>query len=59
MVTRCGKAERERLLLALVLIAGSVVFFTLFEQAGTSLNVFADRNTDLYAGALDQPPGDQ
>src|SRR5690606_28557052 len=26
---------------------GAVVFFTLFEQAGTSLNLFADRNTDL------------
>jgi len=30
-----------------VLIFGAVVFFTLFEQAGTSLNLFADRNVDL------------
>jgi POT family proton-dependent oligopeptide transporter len=30
-----------------VLIFGSVVFFTLFEQAGSSLNLFADRNVDL------------
>ncbi len=47
MVTRCSKIERERLLLAFVLMAGAVVFFTLFEQAATSLNLFADRNTDL------------
>jgi POT family proton-dependent oligopeptide transporter len=49
LVTKCGKVERERTLLALVLTAGSVVFFTLFEQAGTSLNLFAERNTALVA----------
>ncbi|WP_397423132.1 peptide MFS transporter [Phenylobacterium sp.] len=47
LVARCDKVERERMLLAMVLIFGSVVFFTLFEQAGTSLNLFADRNVDL------------
>ena len=39
--------ERQRMLLAVVLILGSVVFFTLFEQAGTSLNLFASTNVDL------------
>ncbi|HEX4742661.1 MAG TPA: oligopeptide:H+ symporter [Caulobacteraceae bacterium] len=43
----CGKVERERLFLALTLIAGSIVFFTLFEQAATSLNLFAEQNTKL------------
>jgi POT family proton-dependent oligopeptide transporter len=47
MVTKCGRIERERIFLAFVLIAGSIVFFTLFEQAATSLNLFADRNTKL------------
>ena len=47
MARRCGKVERERLFLAFVLIAGSIVFFTLFEQAATSLNLFAERNTQL------------
>ncbi len=47
VVTQCGKVERERIMLAFVLIAGSIVFFTLFEQAATSLNLFAERNTDL------------
>lgn len=47
MFARCQKVERERMALALVLILGSVVFFTLFEQAGTSLNLFAARNVDL------------
>jgi proton-dependent oligopeptide transporter, POT family len=44
---KCERAERERMLLAIVLIFGAVVFFTLFEQAGSSLNLFADRNTRL------------
>ncbi|MEO8811322.1 MAG: oligopeptide:H+ symporter [Caulobacteraceae bacterium] len=53
MATKCGKVERQRLFLAFVLIAGSIVFFTLFEQAATSLNLFADRNTDL--ALVDRP----
>lgn len=47
MVTRCGPVERQRLFLAFVLMGGCVVFFTLFEQAATSLNLFAERNTNL------------
>jgi POT family proton-dependent oligopeptide transporter len=47
IATRCTKEEGGRLILALILIAASVVFWTLFEQAGTSLNLFAERNTDL------------
>jgi len=52
MVAKCNTVERERLGLALVLIAGSVVFWTLFEQAGTSLNLFADSNVNLSIGAF-------
>ncbi len=47
MVTKCTKTERQRMMLALLLIFGSVIFFTLFEQAGSSLNLFAERNTQL------------
>ena len=47
LVAKCTKIERERMMLAMVLIFGAVVFFTLFEQAGTSLNLFAARNVDL------------
>ncbi|MDB5471938.1 MAG: transporter [Caulobacter sp.] len=47
MIAQCNKIERQRMGLALVLIVGAVVFFTLFEQAGTSLNLFAESNVDL------------
>ncbi len=47
ITTKCTKEEGGRLILALILIAASVVFWTLFEQAGTSLNLFAERNTQL------------
>jgi POT family proton-dependent oligopeptide transporter len=47
VIAKSDKVERERMLLAIVLIFGAVVFFTLFEQAGSSLNLFADRNTRL------------
>ncbi len=49
LIAKCTKIERERMMLALVLIFGSVIFFTLFEQAGTSLNLFAARNVELGA----------
>jgi POT family proton-dependent oligopeptide transporter len=44
---KCEKPERERLLLATVLVLGAVVFWTLFEQAGSSLNLFAATNVNL------------
>lgn len=47
MARKCTPVERARLVLAFILIAASVVFWTLFEQAGTSLNLFAERNTNL------------
>jgi len=50
MVTKCDKAQRERMMLALVLILASVVFWALYEQGGSSLNQFAERNTDLRIG---------
>ena len=47
---------------AMVLIVFNVVFWTLFEQAGSSLTLFADRNTDLAIGmdraAVRDVPGD-
>jgi POT family proton-dependent oligopeptide transporter len=46
-MARGGKVVRERLMLALVLVLGSVIFFALAEQAGSSLNQFAERNTQL------------
>jgi POT family proton-dependent oligopeptide transporter len=43
---------RNRMIVAIVLMVFSTVFWTLFEQAGSSLTLFADRNTDLYIGNL-------
>jgi POT family proton-dependent oligopeptide transporter len=43
-------AERSRMLVALILTAFSVLFWTLFEQAGSSLTLFAERSTSLPSG---------
>ncbi|MBS0478687.1 MAG: peptide MFS transporter [Proteobacteria bacterium] len=40
------KTEFQMMLAAMVLIVFNVFFWTLFEQAGSSLTLFADRNTD-------------
>jgi POT family proton-dependent oligopeptide transporter len=39
--------ERGKMIAALVLIMFSVIFWMLFEQAGSSLSLFAERSTDL------------
>ncbi len=39
--------ERRRLVLVMLLFAGAVVFWTVFEQAGSTMNLFADKNTRL------------
>jgi len=41
------KIEREMMLAAIILVVFNVTFWTLFEQAASSLTLFADRNTTL------------
>jgi POT family proton-dependent oligopeptide transporter len=47
MFRECTAVEAQRMSLALILVAAATVFWTFFEQAGSSLNLFASRNTDL------------
>ncbi|MCW1382190.1 peptide MFS transporter [Novosphingobium sp. KCTC 2891] len=47
-----NKAEFQMMMAAMVLIVFNTVFWTLFEQAGSSLTLFADRNTDLSVFGL-------
>ena len=43
---RCSAIERDQMLVLMVLIIISVFFWALFEQAGSSLTLFTDRNVD-------------
>src|SRR6187549_4137783 len=45
-----SKVEFQMMMAAMVLIIFNVVFWTLFEQAGSSLTLFAARNTVLEIG---------
>lgn len=45
-----SKKEFQMMVAAMVLIVFNVVFWTLFEQAGSSLTLFAERNTVLEIG---------
>jgi POT family proton-dependent oligopeptide transporter len=40
------KAERARLMVIFILFCAAAVFFGVFEQAGSTLTLFADRSTD-------------
>lgn len=45
-MVKCTKVERHQIWVALVLVLFSVLFWALFEQAGSSLNLFTDRVVD-------------
>lgn len=45
-VTRSTKVEADRLIVVMVLMFFSMLFWAFFEQAGSSINLFTDRNVD-------------
>ena len=45
-VVKLSAEDRDRIFAALFLIIGSILFWALFEQAGSSLNLFTDRHVD-------------
>jgi proton-dependent oligopeptide transporter, POT family len=45
-VAKLPPQDRDRIFAAMFLIVGSILFWALFEQAGSSLNLFADRYVD-------------
>ena len=53
--TEATEIERDRLIVLTVLIVFSVIFWALFEQAYTSMNLFADRVIDRTVGGEELP----
>lgn len=56
----CDKIERDRMIVAMVLTVFSVMFWALFEQAGSSMTLYADRSTDRvidFLGGYVMPAG--
>jgi len=45
-VMKLERDDRDRIFAAMFLIVGSILFWALFEQAGSSLNLFTDRYVD-------------
>lgn len=52
---KCTPVERDRLGVATSLIIFSVIFWALFEQAGSSLNIFTDRAVDRHIFGWEVP----
>jgi proton-dependent oligopeptide transporter, POT family len=49
------KEERGRLIAIFVLFAASALFWSIYEQGGSTLNLFADRNTNRTVPGMSQP----
>lgn len=54
-VVKLPSEERDRIFAAMFLILTSIVFWALFEQAGSSLNLFTDRHVDRTLFGFDVP----
>lgn len=52
---RMEKVDRDRMLAALFLLALNPLFWALFEQAGSSLNLFTDRHVDRVIFGTEVP----
>lgn len=52
-VVKLSPHERDRIFAALFLIFGSILFWALFEQAGSSLNLLTDRMVDRTIFGID------
>jgi len=48
--------ERKRLVVVLVLFVAAMIFWSVFEQAGSTLNLFAQRDTRTEAFGVSFPP---
>ena len=44
--------ERKRVIALFIVVFFVIFFWAAYEQAGSSMNLFADKNTDLHAGSL-------
>jgi proton-dependent oligopeptide transporter, POT family len=51
------QTERKRVLVVLALFVTSALFWAGFEQAGSSMNLFAERFTDRMVGSFEVPAG--
>jgi proton-dependent oligopeptide transporter, POT family len=49
--------EAQKMLVAIILMFFSVVFWTIFEQAGSSMTYFAERSTERQIGSYLMPGG--
>ena len=52
---RCSPQDRDRMLVCLFLMSYQVIFWSLFEQTGSSLNLMADRNVDRVVFGAELP----
>jgi proton-dependent oligopeptide transporter, POT family len=54
-VTKMAAEDRDRIFAALFLIFMSILFWALFEQAGSSLNLFTDTHVDRHMLGIEVP----
>ncbi len=54
-ILKCEPVDRNRMLVCLFLMSYQILFWSLFEQTGSSLNLMADRNVDRFIFGYEVP----
>jgi POT family proton-dependent oligopeptide transporter len=54
-IMKCEPADRDRMLVCLFLMSYQIIFWSLFEQTASSLNLMADRNIDRVVFGFEIP----
>jgi POT family proton-dependent oligopeptide transporter len=54
-IMKCDPIDRNRMLVCLFLMSYQILFWSLFEQTGSSLNLMADRNVDRVIFGYELP----
>ncbi len=54
-IIKCDPIDRNRMLVCLFLMSYQILFWSLFEQTGSSLNLMADRNIDRVVFGFEIP----
>lgn len=54
-ITKCEPLDRDRMLVCLFLMTYQIIFWSLFEQTGSSLNLMTERNVDRIIFGFELP----
>lgn len=57
LAEKLDPSEKKRVTAILIIFVATTIFYTGYEGQGSSLNIFADKYTDMFIGSFEMPAG--